>query len=130
VKKILIIVVLLSGSFSCAKVEKTTPGEVSTVKTATEKVDKKYARPLAYENINKLRQALDLYYQQNNAYPENLVKLVPDYIEVIPDDGVLGKKSVELEFTGMGGWFYNPSDGSVFINLPGDDDAGKAWKSY
>ena len=93
----------------------------------------------------RLRTAIAAYYGENQGtYPtDDLSRLVPKYIEAIPQAQVPGLKptrlvtagSYESAFTKTGGWAYvnDPADprfGDVFVNTDKEDSYGKAWNTH
>lgn len=73
-------------------------------------------------SLASLRSAITIYYGGTEGkYPAKLSELSPRYIHMIPAEKITGSNKVVTKLDGRGGWYYNPKDGKIQINLKGKD---------
>ncbi len=108
--------------------------EESPIHQAREKVTKK--------NLNKIRLAIDNYYEENKAYPSKLNEevsfwvLLPRKIDH-PDSNriiyVATNPNQEIQpdqITDEGGWIYSPNSGNIRINCSHKDSIGVPYYEW
>ena len=82
-------------------------------------------------NLGSLRSAVRLFQSDNDGTaPAALANLIPNYIPRIPEEGITPSTAVVAAVDGSGGWAYDPADGSVLVNLNGNDANGDPYSEY
>ena len=103
---------------------------------------KESAANVTKTNLESLRTAIQMYYDDQHSWPPDLLlndKLVDEstwpykkYIAAIPRDGY--KKSNQIyaanSTDNAGGWVYDPMTGKILPNLIGNDPYGKSFINY
>jgi type II secretory pathway pseudopilin PulG len=98
---------------------------------------KQTAARVTKANIENIRMAISLYYEQEGVWPSsnlsNLVSGSPSgtqYIAKIPQEGSTGLSTVVNSATNTGGWVWNTSTHKVLPNLTGADAFGVSYDTY
>lgn len=92
-----------------AKLEKINPEEKG-VSTSPEERDKKRK-----EDLEALQIAFELYYEDNQTFPENLSNLVPDYVVAVPQDPLAPESNYQYRRVSQGSYEFT-------IRIESDND--------
>jgi general secretion pathway protein G len=86
----------------------------------------------AKSNLSSLRAATRMFAANNNGTPPGtLAVLVPTYMRAIPKEPITPSNAEKAGAPdGTGGWAYDSSDGTVLINLTGNDANGDPYSGY
>jgi type II secretion system protein G len=88
----------------------------------------------AKSNLESLRSAVRMFVANNNgSFPATLGDLVPTHMRAVPKESISDPPTSAVVAgvpDGSGGWAYDVSDGTVLINLLGNDANGDPYGEY
>ena len=71
--------------------------------------------------------ALVSYHSFNNSWPADPREILGDEL---PEERVTRSNKIVFKYDGSGGWLYNPKNGRLSINVPGNDHKGRPYVEF